>query len=63
MLPRLSPHCIDMIAWKAITDLVAASYCGADTRRIIELSSGAHLLYLWLGAGAAYSSICRYGVH
>ncbi len=50
--------CIDTISRVAITDLVAG-YCGADTRRIIELGSGwgTNLFYLWLGGAprsAAY---------
>jgi len=48
--PCLSPRCIDTISRVAITDLVA-SYCDADTKRIIELGSGwgTNLFYLWLG--------------
>jgi hypothetical protein len=48
--PLLSPRCIDVITRVAITDLVA-SYCSADTKRIIELGSGwgTNLFYLWLG--------------
>ena len=48
--PLLSPRCVDTITRVAITDLVA-SYCSADTKRIIELGSGwgTNLFYLWLG--------------